>query len=104
MSRSRRATSRRWFPTRPEFRLAGSRRGLTFAPVRWIAAGPRVSTCKRVKETNGQGDENKMGSGTHGHRVVDGSARHAGRVDGAQHDPAAPARVHRATRVDGERL
>src|SRR5215216_337326 len=37
-------------------------------------------------------------------RIADGGARHAGRVDRAEHDPARPARVGRAARVDGQRL
>ena len=39
-----------------------------------------------------------------GHRLADGRARHARRVDGAEHDPARPRRLGRAARVDGQRL
>ena len=45
-----------------------------------------------------------MGGGVDRHRLAHGGARHARRVDGAEHDPGGSRRLGRAARVDGQRL
>ena len=74
-----------------------SRRAMDSARRRRISSG--MSTI-RMKQEGGD----PLGRRPDGHRLADGGARHAGGVDGAEHDPPRPRRLGRAAGVDGQRL
>ena len=104
-SRRRRGRGRscRWArPTYPSY-------GLDTGPGRNSSANclaPAVSEHPSGRLTHRRSDDSKteMGDGADVDRIADGGARRDGRVDRAELDPAAPARVRRRARMDGQRV
>src|SRR6476661_2926134 len=80
--------------------------GTMLSRARWIPARVRISSPNERKGLVSWHEQarDELGSGIDGGRVADGGAGHARGLDGAEHDQAAPARLGRAARVDGERL